>query len=263
MELPLFSTYDPYPLLLSLARHNFDFLEGIPIPTSAALPSLIFYPAVSENYIFKTDSHFQVESFSFQASNFFGPILDSRPDFSLLLAPESAVLLEAIKSKAMTSVAFNGNFQLTFMRDDQVLLPALCSISRMLREEKLALNVNIPDFPASFLKNDIPLEAGAQRAKALHDYIHAHLDQPLPTLKELSVLFGTSLSVLKTNYRNCFHTSIYRSYSEARLQQAMRLLKEGIPPKEAAFSCGFQNYAHFLKAFKKRFGLLPSIVNRR
>lgn len=155
-------------MLLSLARHNFDFLERI--PTSPALSGLIFYSVVSENYAFITDSCFKVESFSFQASAFFGSILDSRPDFSLLLAPESAVLWEAIKSKARAGFAFDGHFQMTYVRQDQVLVPALCTVSRMLLEEvKLVLHVAIPDFSASSLKKDIPLSAGAIRAKAVHD----------------------------------------------------------------------------------------------
>ena len=262
MDSPLFS-YNPYPLLLSVSRHNFDLL-GDSSP-EGKFSEHFFHYSTTENYTIITDRYFKVESFSCQAVSFFGAILDSQPDFSSLLAPESNILWKVIKNKACFSANFNGYFQMTYIKQDYRLVPAFCAISRMLDEEmKLAIHISVPDFSAfSHLESEFSFGGGAKKAKAVHDYIYTHLDQPLPTLKELSVLFGTSVSVLKISYKNYFNTSIHKSYNEARMQKAIGLLREGTPPSEAAFSCGFQNYMHFLKAFKKRFGLLPSKVYRR
>jgi transcriptional regulator GlxA family with amidase domain len=95
------------------------------------------------------------------------------------------------------------------------------------------------------------------------DYIQNHLEEPLPSTKELSVMFGTNEFTLKDSFRNVLQTSIYQFYNEERLKKAHLLLQQtGIPFKEIALMSGFTNYTNFYKAFKKRYDYSPSELQR-
>ena len=95
------------------------------------------------------------------------------------------------------------------------------------------------------------------------DYIKNHLEEPLPTTKEFSKMFGTNEFTLKDTFRNILKTSIYQYYNEERLKKAHILITETIIPlKEIALICGFNDYTNFYKAFKKRYNYPPSEVKR-
>ncbi len=93
------------------------------------------------------------------------------------------------------------------------------------------------------------------------DYIVNHLEDPLPTTKELSKMFGTNECTLKNNFRNVLHTSIYQLYTTLRLKRAHILIQQSsLSLKEIAFCCGFNNYVSFYLAFKKHFGYSPNKI---
>ncbi len=95
------------------------------------------------------------------------------------------------------------------------------------------------------------------------DYIQNHLEEPLPSSKELSKMFGTNEFTLKESFRKLLKTSIYQFYNEERLKKAHLLIQQtGIPLKEIALMSGFYNYTNFYKAFKKRFNYPPSELKR-
>jgi transcriptional regulator GlxA family with amidase domain len=94
-------------------------------------------------------------------------------------------------------------------------------------------------------------------------YILNHLEDPLPTTKELSKMFQTNEFTLKDSFRNTVKTSIYQFYNEERLKKAYFLIQQSeIPLKEIALICGFNDYPNFYKAFKKRYGYPPSELTR-
>ena len=95
------------------------------------------------------------------------------------------------------------------------------------------------------------------------DYIQNHLEEPLPSSKRLSKMFGTNEFTLKENFRKLLKTSIYQFYNEERLKKSHTLIeKTTIPLKEIALLSGFTNYTNFYKAFKKKFNYPPSELNR-
>jgi|SRR6478672_7190170 len=97
----------------------------------------------------------------------------------------------------------------------------------------------------------------------VQDYILNHLEEPLPSSKELSKMFGTNEFTLKENFRKILKTSIYQFYNDERLKKAHFLIQQTvIPLKEIAFLCGFNEYTNFFKAFKKKYNYSPSDVNR-
>ena len=110
------------------------------------------------------------------------------------------------------------------------------------------------------------LEAGQATTVLIQkvlDYIQNHLEEPLPSSKELSAMFGTNEFTLKDSFRKVLKTSIYQFYNEERLKKAHLLIQQtGIPLKEIALMSGFNDYTNFYKAFKKRFDYQPSELKR-
>lgn len=96
------------------------------------------------------------------------------------------------------------------------------------------------------------------------DYIQTHLEEPLPSAKALSKMFGTNEFTLKENFRKIVKTSIYQFYNDERLKKAHTIIeKTTIPLKEVAIISGFYNYTNFYKAFKKKFHYPPSDIKRK
>ena len=96
------------------------------------------------------------------------------------------------------------------------------------------------------------------------DYIQNHLEEPLPSTKELSKMFGTNEFKLKEGFRESFNTSIYQFYNNERLKKAHLLIQQTtISLKEIAFMSGFNDYTNFYKAFKKKFNYAPSEIKRK
>jgi transcriptional regulator GlxA family with amidase domain len=113
-----------------------------------------------------------------------------------------------------------------------------------------------------------PIFAGNDPAtiiiQKVQDYILNNLEEPLPTTKELSKMFGTNEFTLKENFRSILKTSIYQFYNDERLKKAHFLIQQTrIPLKEIAFLCGFNDYTNFFKAFKKKYNYSPSDLNRK
>lgn len=95
------------------------------------------------------------------------------------------------------------------------------------------------------------------------DYIQNHLEEPLPSTKKLSKMFGTNEFTLKENFRRIVKTSVYQFYNDERLKKSHTLIqKTTIPLKEIALISGFYNYVNFYKAFKKKFHYPPSELKR-
>lgn len=107
------------------------------------------------------------------------------------------------------------------------------------------------------------IDPAALLIQKVQEYIFDHLELPLPSTKELSVMFDTNEFTLKESFRNLLKTSVYQYYNDERLKKANLLIQQTqIPLKQIAFLCGFNNYTNFFKAFKKRFGCSPSDVIR-
>ena len=111
------------------------------------------------------------------------------------------------------------------------------------------LNLNASDVNAIF-----------QARKQLLDNL-AHI----PSLKQLSLAAGMSISKLQKCFRQVFGKSI----SQYALSEKMNLAKQLLDSKkyavsEVGYQIGYSNLSHFSKAFKKEFGVNPkSYLNTR
>lgn len=244
-------TESAYLMLLSKAKSNFDFEGNDNEPD-------MFFKLIS----MVLDEELKIEFIDFSARLFFGTDVGTGNPFSSLLAPESKPLWDAIEKLVVSDRKYHSSFQLTFRGEGTLLAPSFCWISKIYPSGKVLVNSLLLKMPLDYKNTRYSQRHIAVRK--VYDYIQSHLEEPLPTVSMLSLMSGMSATVLKTSYQQFFKTSIHKSYNEARLQRAYQLLCESdIQMKAVASSCGFQTQSYFSKAFKKRFGMLPSEALRK
>jgi AraC-like DNA-binding protein len=82
--------------------------------------------------------------------------------------------------------------------------------------------------------------------------------QTPPTIAQLAQEVGMSETVLKTNFKNCFGTTIYGYLFEYRMNIAKKLLSDStLTIAEIGDQTGYEHPSHFTTAFKRKFGLSP------
>lgn len=190
-------------------------------------------------------------------------------DFGKFIAPQSFSIWNQKKMEASLDDNYHSTVQLIFITGNNKLVPSFCTISRLRYSDKIIVN-SITTILQEFLsdakyviKTATEKQSETVIMQNLYDYILNHLEQPLPTIKELAVLFDSNEYRLKLGFREFFKTSIYNFYHEERLKRAHLMIQQTkIPLKEIAIMNGFNTYLNFYKAFKKRFEYTPSEVDR-
>ena len=80
------------------------------------------------------------------------------------------------------------------------------------------------------------------------------------TIADLAQHFGTNTNKLMNLFRKVFGKSIFEYISEQRMEHAFRLLRDdGLLVTEVSRNVGYKNPNHFSTAFKKKFGINPSV----
>lgn len=186
-------------------------------------------------------------------------------DFEKILTAQSVAVWKICKDELQQNKEYHSTTQLVFKDSQNQLIPAFCSVTKLILSNKILVsNITTILFDITSDKaNTIPKKTDAVIIQEVYEYIMAHLEEPLPTLKELSKLFGTNEFKLKDGFRHFFKTSIYKFYTEERLKQAHVLIQQtDLPLKEIAFMSGFNDYTNFSKAFKKQYHFPPSDLKR-
>ncbi|MEM9980701.1 MAG: AraC family transcriptional regulator, partial [Cyanobacteria bacterium P01_D01_bin.2] len=85
-----------------------------------------------------------------------------------------------------------------------------------------------------------------------------------PSLMELARLVGINDCKLKAGFRQVFDTTVFGYVQDCRMEQSRQLLAAGeMSVAEAAQAVGYANRSHFAIAFRKKFGVNPSVYRRR
>lgn len=260
-----YSLLDEYGDILRSLLEIANRLEGLVLKQGIVPPYYSFQNITQ--LVFVLDSQFKLQNYNEDVLN----VLKYSPEALYSIRFEN--LLETKSQEVWNqSIATFSSFvatELIFVTPDHYLHPLFCSISR-LHFDNRTLIVSLSAIPeqddylnfrshtvASKLADEVIL------LEKLHAYILAHLDAPLPSLKQLAKLFRTEAHVLKTGFKRHYHTSIYQFYHEQRLHKAHSYIREtNILLKEIAYLCGFSTYMNFYKAFKKYFGYAPSALHR-
>ncbi|MHB1105183.1 MAG: helix-turn-helix domain-containing protein [Lutibacter sp.] len=195
--------------------------------------------------------------------------------FSTILSDESLSSWNYVKEELSQNLSYHATSQLTYITKKQLLIPSFCIVSRLLQSKDILVSsvtnvieeTNLPTTLVSATDNAKPEGfyrlADVQLIQKVYDYILDNLDKSLPTLKELSRIFGTNEYKLKYGFKYLFKTSIYQFYNTKRLKKAHLLIQETtIQLKEIALMSGFSTYPNFSKAFKKQFGYSPNDIKR-
>jgi len=81
-------------------------------------------------------------------------------------------------------------------------------------------------------------------------------------LDRFAYLTGRSLATFKRDFEKTFNSSPHRWLQHRRLTEAYYLMKEkGKKASEVYLEVGFEDLSHFSFAFKKAFGIAPSLVS--
>ncbi len=97
------------------------------------------------------------------------------------------------------------------------------------------------------------------------EYIHEHLDQPL-TLARIAAVAGVSPRSLQLAFRKYLGTTPTRYIRDARLELARRSLSDPADDRsvsQVALDCGFTHLSRFARAYRQRYGEVPSGTRRR
>lgn len=94
------------------------------------------------------------------------------------------------------------------------------------------------------------------------DYISKRLDMP-PSLSELSKIAGLNEYKLKRGFKDVFNTTVFGYISDCRLTSARATLVENQKSvSEIAYELGYSSPQHFSNAFKKKFGVIPTMFKK-
>ncbi len=181
-----------------------------------------------------------------------------------ILSPTS---LDRVYKALDGTVALPTAVALDFTTKSNLLVSISCSLGRLIHRSEIILNLVTPLEHESYYamteekeadSSPIATPVDAFLIQKLYDYILAHLDQPLPSVKKLAHQLGSNEYALKTGFRYFFKTSIYQFYNEERLKRASFMIKHtAIPLKIIAKMNGFKTYPNFSKSFKIYFGSTP------
>lgn len=198
----------------------------------------------------------------------------SNQSLGAFLTPDSLEKLDFVKEAFHDTISDQTMIPLQFLTKDQLIFNADCSITKLFDRDELILSfvVSVSQNANVLLelknadeseKHPNSRKSDALLIQRVYDYILAHLEEPLPSLKELSKLFGTNEYKLKDGFRHFFKTSIYKFYTVERLKRAYLMIKQTtIPLKNIAIMNGFTDYPNFSKSFKKQFGISPNEIAR-
>jgi AraC-like DNA-binding protein len=220
---------------------------------------------------FVLDASFSLKSFTPEVNCFLGYSESELINLSLsdIITAASFQQLQEILN---TSVSLPITIALDFTPKELLPVTVSCSIGKLINRSEIILNLVTPVRQDSYnplaYENENEKHSKTRKADALliqklYDYILAHLEEPLPSLKVLSSTFGTNEHKLKDGFRHFFKTSIYQFYNDERLKRAYFMIEHsGIPLKNISVMNGFNNYPTFSKSFKKRFGFSPNEMKR-
>ena len=103
----------------------------------------------------------------------------------------------------------------------------------------------------------IPASDGDQKIIALLQYLNLHLTENL-SIDELAARFYISKYYMMRRFKEETGYTIHNYITEKRLLLAQQKLQQGISLGEVCYLSGYQDYSTFSRAYKKRFGCVPS-----
>lgn len=93
----------------------------------------------------------------------------------------------------------------------------------------------------------------------LKQFMEEHYMEDM-SMEEFALYSGRSLASFKRDFSKIFDDSPQKWLIDYRLDKAYLLLSNGKGVSDTAFSVGFKNRSHFVRSFKDKYGIPPSLV---
>jgi AraC-like DNA-binding protein len=100
--------------------------------------------------------------------------------------------------------------------------------------------------------------AGNEKILSVLAFLNDHLTEDI-SIDSLSEQFFTSKYYLMHSFKEETGYTIGNYLTTKRLRYAKELIHDGVPVTQACFECGFKNYSTFSRAYKKNFGVSPTL----
>ena len=126
--------------------------------------------------------------------------------------------------------------------------------------ELLALNLAIISSDrATPIQTYQPKQDEIERLHYAKEILIAKMDDP-PTLNSLARQVGLNEYKLKQGFRYLFDNTVFGYLHNYRMERSHLLLKSGkMRVTDVAQAVGYSNLSHFAAAFRKKFGVNPSV----
>lgn len=110
---------------------------------------------------------------------------------------------------------------------------------------------------------ELQYQADILRIRKVHQYILNNLHRTLPTLKEIAKQFNLNEFKLKKGFKAVYQTTVFKFHLNQRLEMTLLMIRDTpMPLKMVSKTYGFQDYTHFSKTFKKKFGKTPKAFKK-
>lgn len=136
---------------------------------------------------------------------------------------------------------------------------------RMYLEAKVIelLLLQLEQFSDPSFQNSTIKKSEADKIYAVREYILQNLDSAC-SLIDLAHKVGTNEFILKKGFKEMFGTTVFSFWNDAKMEQAKHLLTEQrMNVGEVSQLVGYKNQRHFSAAFKKKFGIIPSLLLKK
>lgn len=87
-------------------------------------------------------------------------------------------------------------------------------------------------------------------------FINEHYTEPI-TLEDVAKSSLLSVSKLCRLFKSDLGTTVARYITSKRISEAKKLLRSGLCVSDAAYECGFNDYANFIRVFSAHVGISP------
>ncbi|MFI7635021.1 helix-turn-helix domain-containing protein [Nonomuraea sp. NPDC049400] len=102
---------------------------------------------------------------------------------------------------------------------------------------------------------------GRRNVARVRDLLHATMPDP-PGLTELAAVAGVTPYALVRSFRRAYGMPPHAYVTQLRVAKARELLRQGMPPAEAAVTVGFCDQSHLSRHFRRVVGVPPRAYQR-
>lgn len=191
---------------------------------------------------------------------------DLQSDYHMILLkiPRRQLLCRLPEAERLTAIALEGQSAMGSLAANIIRGVAFLNDAQLEPAAAAKVGASVVDIFAAALETELRSQTGmcdrhGQILKKIKSYIQANLDDCELDLEKVSQALGVSPRTLNRIFASD-NTTAARWLWQKRLEASHALLSEGRVQHvaDAAIACGFSDFSHFSRAFKRAFGVAPN-----